>query len=286
MLALVWGSAFFYIEIALQYAGPLTIVLTRVAGGAAALILYCRARRTPLTLPFTQQAHLAVMALLASVVPFSLIAYGQINIASGLTAILIAATPLFTVVIGHVWWRTEPATTHKIAGVVIGFAGVAVLMGADLAAGLSDSLHGQTAIMAAAFSYAISALYGRRFRELQPSVTATWMLGLASLMMTPLVIWLEAPQFRMPPGDGLAALAALALLSTAVAYLLYFRILGNAGATNAMLVTFVQPPIAIMLGALFLGETLKLHQLVGMALIFVGLMLVDGRVMRLAFRRV
>ena len=285
LLSLLWGSSFFYIEIALQSSGPLTIVLARVALAATALMLYCKLRGTPIALNRRVLGSLCVLALLGSVLPFSLITAGQTQIESGLTAILIAAAPFFTVLLGHVWSRMEPATLPKITGILIGMAGVAVLMGADVGQGLSGSLIGQLAVLTAAFVYASSALYARRFREMPPSLLSAWMLTFSTLILAPIAFLIERPFETFPEPSGLAAIAALALLSTAFAYLLYFRVLASAGATNAMLVTFVQPLVAILLGVLFLHERFELHHLAGMMLIFIGLALVDGRVVRYVARR-
>ena len=285
LLSLVWGSSFFYIEIALQSSGPLTIVLARVGLAASALMLYCKLRGTPIALDRRLLGSLCVLSLLGNVLPFSLITLGQTQIESGLAAILIAATPFFTVLLGHVWSRMEPATLPKVTGVLIGIAGVAVLMGADVGQGLSGSLAGQLAVLAAAFVYGFSALYARRFREMRPSLLSAWMLTFSTLILAPVAFLIERPFATFPEASGLAAIAALALLSTAFAYLLYFRVLASAGATNAMLVTFVQPLVAILLGVLFLHERFEPHHLAGMLLIFVGLALVDGRIVRYVVKR-
>lgn len=285
LLSLLWGCAFFFIEIALESSGPLTIVLARVGGAGAALLIYCLVRGIPLGLDRRTFGKLAILAVVACVTPFSLIATGQIWITSGLTAILIAATPFFTVLLGHLWGRMEPATPAKLGGVLIGMLGVAILMGSDVLTGLSGSLPGQLAVLAAAFSYAVGALYARQFSAMRPSLLSTWMLTLSAVILAPFAFIFETPFDPLPGTSALAALAALALLSTAVAFLLYFRILASAGATNAMLVTFVQPPVAIILGVLFLNEAFLPHHFAGMVLIFIGLALVDGRVVRLVTRR-
>jgi len=285
LLSLLWGCSFFFVEITLESFGILTLVMLRVGIAAAFLMLYCMARGIPLALSPRVLGGLAIVALLQNVLPFSLIAAGQIQITSGLTAILIAATPLFTVLLGHVWPGGEPITPAKLGGVLIGMVGVAVLMGSDAIAGISGSLLGQLSVLAAAFIYAVSGLYARRFRDLRPSVISTWMLLLAALILAPFAFVFETPLSPLPDLSGVAAMVGLALLSTAFAFLLYFRVLASAGATNALLVTFVQPPVAILLGVLFLHEAFLPHHLMGMALIFIGLTLVDGRVVRLVTRR-
>jgi drug/metabolite transporter (DMT)-like permease len=285
LLSLLWGSAFFHIEIALRDVGPLTIVLTRLSLAATALILYCFATgaRIPALRPLI--GSFLVMGVTATALPFSLIALGQTRITSGLASMFIASTPLITVLVAHLWGRAEPATPAKLSGVVIGLAGVGVLMGPDVLAGLSGSAAGQIAMLGAALCYAIAAVFGRRFRDVPPPVTAAGMLTSASLVIAPVAFALETPFRPLPGPAAFASMTALALLSTSLAYILYFRILASAGSTNAMLVTLVQPPLAILLGVLFLGERLEWNQTGGLALILAGLLLVDGRIVRMATGR-
>ena len=286
LLSLVWGSSFYFVEIALQANGPLTIVLVRVFLAALALILYCRATGIRVVPTRGMLGAFIVMGILANVLPFTLIAYGQIRITSSLSAIFIAATPLFTVLLGHFWSRAEPATPGKVAGVVTGLVGVAILMGFDALAKVSTSTEGQLAMLAAALFYGISAVYGRRFSDVPPAATAAAMLTVSSVIMAPLAFLLETPFIPFPDMPALMAMVALALASTALAYILYFTILANAGATNAMLVTLVQPPVAIVLGVTLLDESLAPHQLGGLAVILAGLVLVDGRLARVTAKRV
>ena len=283
VIALVWGSAFFLIEIALLDTGPLTLVTARLLLGATALLFYCWLSGIRIAVPPRRLAAFGFMGLFGNTIPFSLIALGQTQITSSLTAILIATTPLFTVIVGHLWRRAEPATMSKFCGVFIGFCGVLVLMGPGAFTTLGSGALGQAAILGAAFSYAVAAVFGRRFRDVPAPATAAGMLVTSSIMMIPLAFIFEAPLASMPSFSTLACIAALGILSTALAYILYFKILANAGATNAMLVTIIQPPIAILLGAAFLSESLDQNQLFGLGLILVGLILVDGRLTRRAF---
>ncbi len=285
LLSLVWGSSFFFVEVALEGSGPITIVLVRVVLAALALILYCLLLGIRVVPTRKLLTAFAVMGVIANVFPFTLIALGQTQITSSLSAIIIAATPLFTVLIGHFWNRKEPATPAKLAGVLTGITGVAVLIGLDALAEVSTSPAGQFAMVGAAFFYGLSAIYGRRFNGIPPAVTAAGMLTAASLIMAPLALALETPLSPAPAPSAWSAMIALGLASTALAYLLYFKILANAGATNAMLVTLVQPPVTIFLGVVFLEESVAPHQLGGLAIILAGLVLVDGRLPRIAARK-
>lgn len=284
-LAALWGCAFFLIEIALRDSGPLTIVLVRVGLAALVLTLYCLAAGTRIVLTRSLAGAFVILGLIHNAVPFTLIALGQTQITSALAAILIATTPLFTVATAHFWGRVEPATPNKIAGILIGIAGVAVLVGPDVSKGLIDNLWGQAAVLVAAASYALGAVYARRLRDLPASVLAAGMLATATAFMLPPAFLLETPFSPLPGWAAVAAMAALALAGTALAYILYFRTLASAGATNVMLVTFLQPAIAILLGVWLLGEPFELHHLAGLGLILGGLALVDGRVLRLAASR-
>lgn len=285
-IALVWGSAFFLIEICLRDTGPFTLVAARLTLGAIALLLYCWATGIRIAVSSKLVAGFAFMGLFGNTLPFTFIALGQTQIASGLTAILIATTPLFTVLVGHLWKRTEPATASKLTGVIAGFLGVMVLMGLDALFDLASSGIGQLAILVAAFSYAISAVFGRRFRDIPSAATAAGMLVTSSLMAIPVAFIMETPFAIMPSIASIASMISLGILSTSLAYVLYFKVLANAGATNAMLVTIIQPPIAILLGTTFLGEVLEPNQMFGLLLILAGLILVDGRLVRHVLQRV
>jgi drug/metabolite transporter (DMT)-like permease len=232
-------------------------------------------------------AAFAGMAVLNNAIPFTLIAWGQIHIASGVASIFNATTPLFTVLVAHYLTADEPATPRKIAGVVIGFFGVAVMIGADAVRSLGVNVVAQLAMLVAAISYAFAAVYGRRFKALgvEPVATAAGMLAASTLMLTPVMLVVDRPwALPAPGGAALGAVIALALLSTSLAYILYFRILASAGATNLLLVTFLIPVSAILLGASVLGERFELRHFLGMAMIGLGLAAIDGRVLDAARR--
>ncbi len=289
-LSLVWGGSFFFVGVAVAEVPPFTIVLSRV--GFAALTLWLFALVMGIKIPPTRQVWVAFfgMGLLNNAIPFGLIVWGQTEIASGLASILNATTPLFSVVVAHFLTRDEPMTPSRILGVLFGIAGVAVLIGPEALAGLGGSVMAQIGILLAAVSYAFAAVFGRRFKSmgLTPTATATGQVTASTLLILPLALIFEAPwQLPMPSGGTWMALIGLGVLSTALAYDLYFRILATAGATNLMLVTFLVPVSAILLGSAFLAEILTPVQFVGMGLIGLGLIAIDGRLMRrFTWRRV
>jgi drug/metabolite transporter (DMT)-like permease len=286
-LSVLWGGSFFFVGVAVRALPPVTIVALRVAG--AALILVAVLYALGLRLPTGRRLWAAFfgMALLNNAVPFLLFTWGQTIIASGLAAILNATTPLFAVVVAHFLTADEKLTRGRLAGVAVGFAGVVVMVGPAALGGLGTNVVAPLACLGAAFSYAFAGILGRRFKRLgvSPLVTAAGQVTASTALLVPLALLLEAPWRLAPPGAEIwAALAGLAALSTALGYILYFRILAAAGATNILLVTFLVPVSAILLGIAFLGERLAAGQLAGMALIGAGLALIDGRVVAAATR--
>jgi drug/metabolite transporter (DMT)-like permease len=282
-LSILWGGSFFFNGVAVRDLPPLTIVLARVGIAAVALWAVLAALRIAMPrVPGLWAAFLG-MGLLNNAIPFALFVWGQHHIASGLAAILNATTPLFTVLVAHALTPDERLTPAKAAGVVAGLLGVVVMLGADLLAGLGTALAAQLACLAAALSYAFAGVFGRRFRRMgvPPLATATGQVTASTLLILPLALLTEAPwALPMPGAATWVALAGVGLLSTALAYILYFRILAAAGATNLLLVTFLIPVSAILLGALVLGERLDARHFAGMALIGAGLALIDGRLLR------
>lgn len=280
VLSLLWGGSFFFAKVAVAEWPPLAVVLARVS--LAAAVLYVAVRLSGLTMAVGRPLWLAFfgMGLLNNLIPFALIFWGQTQIGAGLASILNATTPVFGVIVAHAL-GAEQATGLKVAGIVAGVAGVAVLMGPDALSGLGGSVLPQLACLSAALSYGFAGLYGRRFRELPPLVTATGQLTATTVMTTPLVM-LSTPPWSLP-APSLAAglsLVALALASTALAYVIFFQIMRRAGGGNAMLVTFLVPVSAILLGSGVLGEALLPRHFLGMTAIFAGLALIDGRVLR------
>ncbi|MDJ0721520.1 MAG: DMT family transporter, partial [Desulfobacterales bacterium] len=220
-----------------------------------------------------------VMGALNNLIPFSLIVWGQTHIESGLASILNGTTPIFSVVLAHFLTKDERLTTRRISGVVTGWAGVAVLIGINSLQGIGIEVFGQIAVLGAALAYACAAIYGRRFKGFSPLVVATGMLCASTLMMTPLALCVDQPWNLSPGISTMMALVGLAAISTSLAYIIYFRLLATAGPTNLLLVTFLIPLSAILLGVLFLGERPGWNALAGMGLIFTGLVVIDGRLL-------
>lgn len=287
-LSLVWGGSFFFNEVALRELPPFTLVIARVAIAALVLLAVCRACRVRLPSTPGIWGQLAIMGVLNNVLPFSLIVWGQTQIASGVASILNATTPLFAVLAAHVLTGDERLTPGRLAGVLAGFAGVAVMIGTDAVRELGGTVLAQLACVAGALCYALAGIFGRRFHRLgvAPLATATGQVVMSSVLMLPLMLLVDRPWTLPAPGLAtLGALVGVAVISTAFAYVIYFRILANAGATNLLLVTFLIPVSAILLGIGVLGEVLALRHVAGMALIALGLGAIDGRAWRYARSR-
>ena len=279
LLALIWGGSFFFGKVAVKEIPPLTMVLCRVAIGALALFVIARARGVRLPLNRGLAAEFAVLALIANIIPFGLIAWSQQHMPSGLSSILNAATPLFTVLVAQAFTRDEKFSAGKLVGVALGFTGVAVMMGPALLGQLGGhQLPAQLAAIGATVSYGFASVYGRRFRHLPPLGVAMAQLAASSLLLAPVALLIDRPWLLpVPSPHVLGALAGLGVLSTGIAYVIFFRILARNGATNISLVTFLVPASAILLGALFLGEALEPREFLGFGVIALGLAAIDGR---------
>jgi drug/metabolite transporter (DMT)-like permease len=280
ILGILWGGSFFFQKVALAALPPFTVLLARVGLAAATLWIAARAAGHRLPPPGRPWAPFVVMAILNNVIPFSLILWGQTRIASGLAAILNACAPLFTAVLAHFLTRDERLTRRRAAGVLLGLGGVVLMIGPDSLGGLGRDALAQLGVLAAGVSYACAGIFGRRFAGTPPLVTAMGQVTASTLLILPVALLVDRPWTLAPPPTRVwAAILGLAIISTALGYVVYFRILATAGPTNLLLVTLLMPAIALVLGTLVLGERLALRHLGGMALIATGLAVIDGRVL-------
>ncbi|MGV8938826.1 MAG: DMT family transporter [Allorhizobium sp.] len=278
LLGLIWGGSFFFGRVAVAYLPPFTLVFLRLSLAALALHLYLRGRFGLYAVLRSHWRQFLVLGLINNAIPHALIFFGQTEIGAGLAAILNATTPIWTVLIANQLTGDEKLTTNKLAGCLIGLAGTVLLVGPSAFAVTSVPFWAVLLPILAAISYGFAAIYGKRFKTLPAPVTATGQLTASSLIVLPAAIFIDQPWHQaMPPLSAIAAVLALALISTAFAYILYFRIMALAGATNTSLVTLLVPPSAILLGVLFLGERFQLADIGGMVLIGAGLVVLDGR---------
>jgi drug/metabolite transporter (DMT)-like permease len=285
-LSFLWGGSFFLSAVAIKEIAPFTLAFARMA--LAALALAAVAFATGLRFPKDAASWGAyfIMGAVMSAVPFSLIYYGQTQISGGLASILNATTPLFALVFAHIFTHDEKITVQRFSGVLAGLGGVILIMGPAALAESGTRVAAQTAVLGAAMCYGVASIYGKRFRDASAVVTACGQLTAGAAFLLPMAAVADHPLSRPLPGlVSLACVVALALFSTALAFIVYFRILRRAGATNVTLVTLLVPVSAILLGALILGETLAPRHFGGLALIACGLVIIDGRVPGLIFRR-
>jgi drug/metabolite transporter (DMT)-like permease len=283
-LSVLWGGSFFFTEIAIKELPPLTIVVLRV--GLAAIILNVVIRGMGLQLPADRRIWIAFfgVGLLNNVIPFSLIASGQAHIASGLASVLNATAPLWTVVVAHFLTADEKMTGGRLVGVLLGLIGVVVMIGPEVLTGFGTTFLAQLTVLAAALFYALAGVLGRQFARMgvAPVLTATGQVTASTLMLLPAAVMVDRPwNLDVPSLQTWGALVGIAALSTALAYVLYFRLLATAGATNLLLVTFLIPVSAIALGSAVLAERLDPKHYSGMALIGLGLAALDGRLLKI-----
>ena len=283
-LAVIWGSAFFCIHVAVHAVPPLTYVWLRVTIAAAALWGYLAWRKEPAGLPRSVWGSMFLLALLNNVIPFILFGWGQTHIASGLASILNATTPIWGVIVAHVFTHDERMTPRKIAGVLLGFGGVAMMIGPGLLGSIGSDVLAQLACVTAALLYALAGVWARRFKRqgISPMSVTTGQLTASAVVMLPVAFIFDQPwQQAFPPLVAIGAILVLAVICSAYAYVLYFRLIDSAGATNALLVTLLVPPVAIVMGALILGEAIEIRDFAGLGLIALGLAAIDGRLLSL-----
>jgi len=285
LLSILWGGSFFFVGVAVKEMPPLTIVLCRVALASVILLAVVHLKGDKMPSSPGLWGGFIIMGALNNLIPFSLIVWGQTHIESGLASILNGTTPIFSVVLAHFLTKEERLASNRVTGVLIGWIGVAMLIGIESLRGFGIEVIGQIAVLGAAFSYACAAIYGRRFKGLSPLVVATGMLCGSTIMITPLALFVDQPWNLSPSVLTMMALFGLAAISTSLAYIIYFRVLSTAGPTNLLLVTFLIPLSAILLGVMVLGEQLDWNAFVGMGLIFIGLIAIDGRLLKMLKRK-
>jgi drug/metabolite transporter (DMT)-like permease len=254
--------------------------LCRVGFASIILLVVVTLKGKKMPVSLGQWGAFFIMGALNNLIPFSLIVWGQTHIDSSLASILNATTPIFSVVLAHFLTREEQLTLNRMAGILIGWLGVTVLIGIESLKGFGVEVFGQIAVLGAGFFYSCAAIFGRRFSGMDPVVVATGMLCGSTIMMIPMALIIEQPWNLNPSAITWAALFGLSAISTSLAYIIYFRVLATAGATNLLLVIFLVPVSAILLGVIILGERPGWNAFGGMALIFLGLIAIDGRLLQ------
>jgi drug/metabolite transporter (DMT)-like permease len=279
LLGVVWGGTFVFAKMAIAELHPLTLVFLRVGIAGVALHLYLFSRGPSFTIAFPHMRGFFVLALLNNVIPFSLIFLGQTELGAGLASVFYATTPFWTIIVANLLTEDEKFSWNKGLGILLGILGTLIMVGPGIVEGLSGSNWAKLAVVGASISYAFAVIYAKRFRNIPSPVIATAQLSCSTVIMLPIVLFAVGFHGTFDASANVwAAVLGLGLVSTALGFILYFNILASSGATNASLVTLVVPVSAILLGTLFLGEQLKLFEFLGMAMIGLGLITIDGRI--------
>lgn len=282
-LAVLWGGSFFFSKVAVGEIPPLTVALGRVGIAALVLHMLVQVKREVLPNTLRQWAPYVTMGLFNNVLPFGLIFWGQTHIGSGLAATINATVPLFSALILHFVAHSpaERLNPRRSLGLGVGFLGVVLLIGPDVLGGLGSNALAQLAVVGAAISYGISAAYSRRFYGTPPLRSATAQLTCSTALLLPVVVLTEQPwAIAAPSLAAWSSLLALGIFCTALGYLIFFRVLASAGALNLVLVTFLIPVTAMLLGTVFLDEVITWSTLASMGVISLGLAIIDGRLWR------
>ncbi|MDN2583732.1 DMT family transporter [Aquibium sp. ELW1220] len=280
-LGAIWGGSFFFARIAVAEIPPITLVLLRVGIAAAALHVFLAATGQSFAPALRMAGPLVLLSLFNNVVPFSLIFMGQTELGAGLASVLNATTPFWTALVASAFLADEQLTVNKVAGVLIGIAGTAIMVGPGVLAGLGGPVWAKLFLVGASLSYAFAFILAKRITGLPPQLVAAGQLTASTAVMLPVALLVDGGQGLATASLGAwSAVLGLALLATAFAYILYFRIVAAAGASNASLVTLIVPASAILLGTVFLAERLELFELAGIAIIACGLVVIDGRLLR------
>jgi drug/metabolite transporter (DMT)-like permease len=278
LLALLWGSSFFFYKVLVAAVPPVTVVLGRVGLAAIAMNLWLAVQGQSMPMSGKLWLRFLLLGFLNSSFPFVLIAWGELRIASGLASILNATTPIFMVAVAHWGTDDEKLSPGKAAGILLGILGVIVLVGPG-ALGGGGTIWAELAVIAASCSYGFGGVYSRRFKDLSPLQAATGQMTGATILLIPLSLLLDHPwTLVMPHLDVWAAWLAIALVNTALAYVVYYRMVATVGVTYISLVTFLIPVIALFLGGTFLDERVTVQALSGMTIIALGLAATDERI--------
>ncbi len=272
-LSAIWGLSFLFIKVAVATIPPMTLTAGRLWLAAFGLLLCLWATGRHLPRDPTIWRDFMVLAVAGSVVPFFLINWGEVTIDSGLAAILLATMPLATLILAHAFTRDDRLSPMKCAGILVGFTGVVVLVGADALAGLGQEVAAQLAVAGAACSYAVATVYARctQLSKLPPMVSGSGMLLCAALLSMPLALAIDRPWTLDPSTGSILALVVLALLCTSIASVIFFRLLATTRSTFTALLNYLLPIFAVTWGAIFLSEPLRPDALAALALILLGL---------------
>jgi drug/metabolite transporter (DMT)-like permease len=285
ILATLWGASYTFIKVGVETIPPVTLIAARTLIAGSILLLVMRLRG--IALPKDRRLWLSflVQACLNSVVPFTLIAWGEKTVDAGLATILNSTSPIFTFLLTVAIVRHEAVTARKLLGVIAGLAGICLIVGFEALGGLGDALVAQLAIVVATICYAGAAIFGRRFKGLDPSVPAAGSMLCGTAILIPASLAIDQPWQLVPSMDSVLALLALSVFSTALAFTIYFRLLHTLGSVGTTSQAYLRVPIGVAIGVMFLGETLTSTAWLGLACVVLGVAAMTIPARRMAVQR-
>ncbi len=280
LLSIIWGSSFIFIKISLRELTPFTIVFVRLAIAALFMTVTCKVLKLQFPVGLRQWLALGFLGIINSALPFFLIAWAQLHLDSATTSILNATSPVFIMILAHLFTDDEKLTRYKVTGVAAGILGIIVMVSPSIQKGVFLAGFAQLAVLCGTLNYAFAALYVRRFKNINAMMVSAVSLMGASVFLLPGLLVIDIPPVASLSNATLASVSILGVICTGLAYIIYFSVIASAGATNGMLVTLLIPVSAVFMSSVFLGETIKSHDIIGMLLIFSGLLIIDGRILR------
>jgi drug/metabolite transporter (DMT)-like permease len=273
ILATLWGASYTFIKLGIETIPPVTLIAGRTILAGAVLLLILRLRGIRMPRDTGTWRRFTVQACLNSAIPFTLIAWAETSVDAGLAVILNSMTPVFTFLITIMWSRHEATSAPKMAGVVIGLAGTCAIVGSQAFSHVGQELVAQLAVVLATICYAGAAIFGKNFKGLDPMVPAAGSLISGAALLIPVSLMVDRPWMLEPSTNSLLGLAGLALFSTAVAFVIYFRLIRTLGSVGATAQAYLRAPIGVAIGAYFLGERLSATAWIGLVCILVGVAL-------------
>ena len=280
LLGVFWGASFLFVEILLEYVTPFVVVYLRVAIASALLLIYILIRNIKFQFSRGNLFNLFVMGLLNNILPFLLIAYGQQSITGGLASILNANTSFMTILLVALFIPNEKLNLHRTIGVLIGILGVILAVDYQNIFQLNNDSVGQYLILLATISYSFAGIWAKlKLQNLPPVVSAAGMLTMSTIFLSPYILSTHFEELSSLNFDTLKYALGFALICTVFAYFIYFKILESTGAGNLLICTIIIPPSSIILNSIFIGEVINTNEILGLLVIIVGLLVIDGRIL-------
>ena len=280
LLGFIWGSSFLFTEILLNYINPVLIVFFRVSLASIILIIYVLFF-TNLKFNLSKEILLTffTMGLLNNVIPFLLIAYAQETITGGLASILNANTSFFTIFLASLFLKDEKLTSYRLLGIIIGIIGVVVIVGFENLSEFKNYNFGIVLMLFSCLSYSFAGIFAKtKLTNIHPTISATGMLSMSTIILFPFIIIYNGNELININSTVLYYSCMFAFICTVLAYFLYFKILETNGAGNLLICTIIIPPSSILLNAFFINEIIKIYELIGLIIITLGLIILDGRI--------